>query len=222
MWAIKLQSAQLKVATLYVIEVQNGHLDFIPRFSVFVWKRELYVSVLCSFKKWATTNLLPNKLRRFVNSCEWRMSLAGFSQGWGQKIGSLLLLSLATDPSMVRKRCWLLEGKVTQPIEQQAENRSDNCILDTNYLFAGVAFVTKNSNETTRRSLLGHGRVGTRLLKSWETCPNPWETCRDHIRYNNVIWAASIKLQHHNFWNAVITTPPAVNPLNATVTLCHC
>ena len=152
MWAIKLQSAQLRVATLYVIEVQNGHLDFIPRFSVFVWKKELYVSVLCSFKKWATTNLLPNKLRRFVNSCEWRMSLAGFSQGWGQKIGSLLLLSLATDPSMVRKRCWLLEGKVTQPIEQQAENRSDNCILDTNYLFAGVAFVTRNSNQTTRRS----------------------------------------------------------------------
>ena len=83
---------------------QNGHLDFILRFAV---KRELCVLALCSLD----------------------MSLAGFSQGWGQKWGSLPLLSLVTDDSMVRKCCWLLEGKATQPIEQQAENRSDNCIL---------------------------------------------------------------------------------------------
>ena len=59
----------------YIIEVQNGHLDFIPRFAIFVRKRELYVSVLCSFKNWATTNLLLNKLRRFASLCECRMLL---------------------------------------------------------------------------------------------------------------------------------------------------
>ena len=78
-----------------------------------------------------------------------------FSESWGQKWGSLLLLSLATDTSMVGKRCWLLESKATQPIEQQAENRSDNCILGDTYSFVGHAFVTRNSNQTTRRSLPG-------------------------------------------------------------------
>ena len=54
----------------YVIEVQNGCLNFIPRFAIFVRKKELYVSAFCSFKNWATTNLLPNKLRRFASLCE--------------------------------------------------------------------------------------------------------------------------------------------------------
>ena len=40
-----------------VIEVQNGCLDFIPGFAIFVRKRELCSSALCSCKDWATTNL---------------------------------------------------------------------------------------------------------------------------------------------------------------------
>ena len=38
----------------YVIEVQNSRLDFILRFAIFVRKRELCVSALCSLKNWAT------------------------------------------------------------------------------------------------------------------------------------------------------------------------
>ena len=64
------QITERTIKSHYIIEVQNGRLDFIPRFSVFVRKKELYVSALCSFKNWATTNLLPNKLRRFASSCE--------------------------------------------------------------------------------------------------------------------------------------------------------
>ena len=56
--------------------VQNGLLDFIPKFVIFVCKRENYVSALCSFKNWATTTLLPNTLRQFASLCEGRMSLA--------------------------------------------------------------------------------------------------------------------------------------------------
>ena len=56
--------------------MQNGHLDFIPRFAIFVWKRELCASALWSFNDWATTNLLMNKVRQFVSLCEGRMSLA--------------------------------------------------------------------------------------------------------------------------------------------------
>ena len=132
------QISERIIKSRYVIKVQNGHIDFISRFAVFVQKRELYVLALCSLD----------------------MSLAGFSQGWGQKWGSLPLLSLVTDASMVRKRCRLLEGKTTQPIKQQAENRSDNCILGNNYSFTGHAFVTRNSNQTTRHSL---PVLGTRL-----------------------------------------------------------
>ena len=109
----------------------------------FLCRRELYVSVLSSFKIWTTTNLLPNKLRRFASSYEWRMSLAVLVQGWGQKLGSLLLLSLATDASMVRNVADCFEGKAAQPAGQQAENRSDNCILGNNYSFPEHAFVTR-------------------------------------------------------------------------------
>ena len=75
-----------------------------------------------------------------------------------------MLLSLATDALMVRKHCRLLEGTylqavgnvvATQTIKQQTGNRSDNCILGNNYLLAGHAFVTRNSNQTTRCSLRG-------------------------------------------------------------------
>ena len=34
----------------YIIEVQNGCLNFIPRFAIFVRKKELYVSAFCSLK----------------------------------------------------------------------------------------------------------------------------------------------------------------------------
>ena len=61
------QIAQRTIIGCYVIEVQNGRLDFIPRFAIFVQEKELYVSALSSFKNWATINLLLNKLRRFVS-----------------------------------------------------------------------------------------------------------------------------------------------------------
>ena len=61
------QIAQRTIIGRYVIEVQNGHLDFILRFAIFVQEKELYVSALGSFKNWATTNLLLNKLRQFTS-----------------------------------------------------------------------------------------------------------------------------------------------------------
>ena len=66
------QIAEHTIKSSYVIEVQNGRLDFILRFAIFVQKKELHVhvAVLCSFKNWTTTNLFPNKLRWFVSSCE--------------------------------------------------------------------------------------------------------------------------------------------------------
>ena len=38
---------------------------------------------------------------------------------------NLSIFSPASDASMVRERCRLLEGKATQQVEQQTENRSD-------------------------------------------------------------------------------------------------
>ena len=49
-----------------VIEVENGCLDFIPGGAVFVRKRELYSSALCSCKDWATTNLLTIQVWEFA------------------------------------------------------------------------------------------------------------------------------------------------------------
>ena len=85
----------------------------------------------------------------------------------------MLLLLLVTDALMVRKRCRLREGKATQPIEQQAKNRSDNCILGKNNLFTEHAFVSRNSNQTTRFSPPGGGGVGqlgTRLIMPTLAC----------------------------------------------------
>jgi len=53
------QISERIIKSRYIIKVQNGHIDFISRFAVFVQKRELYVLALCSLD----------------------MSLAGFSQG---------------------------------------------------------------------------------------------------------------------------------------------
>ena len=61
------QIAEHTIKSCYVNEVQNGHLDFISRFAIFVQERELYASALCSFKNWATTNLLPGGLRVCVS-----------------------------------------------------------------------------------------------------------------------------------------------------------
>ena len=67
------QIADCTIKSRYVIEVQNGSLDYIPKFAIFVRKRELCASALCSCKDWATTNLLKNKLRRFASLREGRM-----------------------------------------------------------------------------------------------------------------------------------------------------
>ena len=121
-----------------------------------------------------------------------------FSQCWGQKSGSLPLLSLATDALIVRKCCWLLEGKATQPIKQQEENRSDNCILGINYSFIEHTFVTRNSNQTTRHSLLGErGRLGTRL---WFIC-----CCTQlHVVIVFTVWLISLFISelwsYYNIW----------------------
>ena len=70
-----------------------------------------------------------------MSLCEERMSSASLAHGWWLKSGCLLLLSLATDTSIVRECCWLLEGKATQQIEQQIKNWSDNWILGNNCAF---------------------------------------------------------------------------------------
>ena len=43
------QFTEHRIKSHYVAEMQNGHLNFIPRFAVFVQKRELYVSQLWVF-----------------------------------------------------------------------------------------------------------------------------------------------------------------------------
>ena len=79
-WAIKSQSTQLKVATSS--KCKMAALTFI-QFANFVRKREHCRSALCSFKDWATTNLLTNTLRRFASLCEGRMkSTTPFTTDW--------------------------------------------------------------------------------------------------------------------------------------------
>ena len=133
-------------------------------FAIFVRKRELCASALCCFKEWATTNLLTSKFRRFASLREGRMSPAVLAQVWWLKSGSLPPLSLATDASMVRKHCWLLEGKATQQIEQQIENRSNNCILGTIIIRSldtpSWQEIQVKPPEVRRR---GRGQLGTRL-----------------------------------------------------------
>ena len=58
--------AECTIIKFYVIKIQNGRLDFILRFEIFVRKRELCVSVLCCFD-WAATNLLKSKFSRFAS-----------------------------------------------------------------------------------------------------------------------------------------------------------
>ena len=54
---------------------------------------------------WAIINLFPNMVRWFASSCEGRISLAVLVKVEERNQGSLLLLSLMTDASMVRKHC---------------------------------------------------------------------------------------------------------------------
>ena len=70
-WAIKSQNTQLEVATSS--KCKNGHLDFILKFVIFVRKKKT-LCILCISALFFKNNLLPNKLRRFASSCEWKMS----------------------------------------------------------------------------------------------------------------------------------------------------
>ena len=121
-----------------------------------VW-REIYASALCSYTDWATRNLNTYERTQVVCEITWGKDVATcFSSRLTTEIMKFAALSLATDALMVRKRCWLLEGKATQQIEQQTENRSDNCILGTIiYAYARHTSVTRNSNQATRHSLPG-------------------------------------------------------------------
>ena len=74
-WAIKSQNAQLEVATSSKCKMPPRFYSKICNFCA--KERTVCISTLvCSFKNWATTNQLPNKLRRFASLCEQRMSLA--------------------------------------------------------------------------------------------------------------------------------------------------
>ena len=66
--------AERTIKSRYVIKVQNGRLDFIQRFAIFVRKRELGASALCCFKDWATTNLFTRNFRQFASLREGRIS----------------------------------------------------------------------------------------------------------------------------------------------------
>ena len=84
-WTIKSQSMQLK-------SLRHWSTEWLPRFYSEVGnfcKRELCASVLSSSKDWATTNLLMNKLRRFLSLCEGRISPAVLAQDQWLKSESL-------------------------------------------------------------------------------------------------------------------------------------
>ena len=150
------------------------------------------------------------KLKQLASSCEWRIC---FSQSRGQKWGSLPLLSLVPDALRVRKHCWLLQGKATQQIEQQAENSSDNCILGINYSFPGHAFVTRNSNLTTTHSLCWGAwtaRHETKKHVQWYTV---------HSNFNVLVFLFNLGATHHTWsgcsWRSSqfhITSAPEVYP----------
>ena len=53
--------AERTIESRYIIKVQNGHLDFIPMFAIFMQKREFHASAHFSFMDGATASLLTNK-----------------------------------------------------------------------------------------------------------------------------------------------------------------
>ena len=110
----------------YVIKGRNGYLDFILSFTIFVWNRELCALALCSFKDWATTNLLISKFRQFVSLCEGRMLPALLLDDWNQKVCHSFNQQLML---------WWL-GNVADYLKvklhnNSSRNRSDECILGT-------------------------------------------------------------------------------------------
>ena len=71
------QIAECTIKSHYVMQVQNA-ASILFQDLQFWCEREncMYQHSVCSFKNWATTNQLPNKLRWFASLCEQRMSLA--------------------------------------------------------------------------------------------------------------------------------------------------
>ena len=77
--------------------MQNGCLDFIPGFVIFVCKKELPVSVFSSCKDWTIMNLLTLRVyvRENVASCFTCSS----------RLMNEIRKFVTTDASMVRERC---------------------------------------------------------------------------------------------------------------------
>ena len=127
-WAIKSQSTQLKVATSS--KCKMAALTYI-QFANFVRKREHCRSALCSFKDWVTTK--PTyKHAQTVCKFVWGKDATGcFSSSLTTEIRKSTTPFTSDWSFDGRERCWLLEGKATQQIKQQIENRPDNCILGT-------------------------------------------------------------------------------------------
>ena len=67
------------------------------------------------------------------------------AQVWWLKSRSLPLLSLVTDASMVRERCWLFEREATQQIDQQIEKTLHS--WHNNCTFTPHTFMTRNSSQ---------------------------------------------------------------------------
>ena len=152
---MKSQSAQLKVTMSSKCKMTASTLF---RDLQFLCERENSMHQ-CSVLKGLGYNKSTYEQTCFASLREESMSPAVLAQAWRMRSGSLPLFSLATDALMIRERCWLLERKATQQIEQQMQNRSDNCILGTNYVVAGHV----TGIMTTRRSPL-------RGVNSW-----PWD-----------------------------------------------
>ena len=103
-WAIKLEDAQLKA-------VRHWSTKWPPWNFCVERENSMYQRSVLELGYNQPTSKQAQAVCKFV----WMKNVASsFSQGWGQKWGSWPLLSLATDALMVRKCCWLLEGKTTQ------------------------------------------------------------------------------------------------------------
>ena len=148
------------ITSCYIMKAQNGQVDFISRFAIFVWKRELCISALFFWGIGYNKPTVDQTQAVWNFACAWGKDVTSFFSSTTE-IRSLLLVLLATDALVVRNwHCWLLESNGTQ------QKQTDNCILawHNNYAFARRAFVTKNSNQATRRSPpRGHGQLCTRL-----------------------------------------------------------
>ena len=77
---MSIEITECMIESRYIIKMATSIL--FPRFAIITQKRKLYASALFSYKNWATTSLLTNKLRQFGSLHEGRMSLAVLAQGW--------------------------------------------------------------------------------------------------------------------------------------------